>query len=204
MFDEIRRDLPNIPEEAVQLWIEPLAQKNGWPVSDGWDMRITGEPFSFWNDAIWEKTRLDLTQIEFSRGHKNMMRGLHDAYISGVQNDYWRLLGNDGKTRFQRAFHFVVRNQVFPQPPILLLNEMGQYEALDGNHRFLAYVLAFRTHEQFLTSSEVEQAAFLFTLNRQSFEPPHNTQEVWVCTPNWVNSERSRTRTYLRGFGMDI
>lgn len=204
MFDEIRRDLPNIPEEAVQLWIEPLAQKNGWPVLDGWDMRITGEPFSFWNDATWEKTRLDLTQIEFSRGHNNMVRGLHDAYISGVQNDYWMLLGNDGKTRFQRAFHFVVENQVFPQPPILLLNEIGQYEALDGNHRFLAYVLAFRVHEQFLTSSEVEQAAFLSTLNRQNFEPPQNTQEVWVCTPNWANSERSRTRTHLRGFGMDI
>lgn len=204
MFEDIRRDFPNIPEEAVRLWIEPLAQRNGWPVNDGWDERITGETFTFWNNAVWEKLEVNLAEVEYSSGHHGMMRGLFEAYVQGAENDYWRLLGEDGKRRFRRAADFIIKNEVFPQPPILTIDELGRYEALDGNHRFLAYVIAYRTHEQFLASSREDQLAFLTSIEKESFSPPRDIQEVWICRPNWSNSGKAQTRNYLRQFGMEF
>jgi hypothetical protein len=204
MFEDIRRGFSNIPEEVVRLWIEPLAQNNGWPVTDGWDRRITGEDFTFWNDATWEKLEVNLAEVQYSPGHNGMIRGLFEAYIQGIENNYWRLLGEDGKRRFRRARDFIIRNEVFPQPPILMIDELERYEALDGNHRFLGYIIAYRTHEQFLASSPEDQSAFLASINQETFSPPRDIQEVWICKPNWANSERVQTRNYLRQFGMEF
>ncbi len=185
MFEDIRRAFPNIPEEAVRLWILPLAQKEGWPPTrqHQWDVRVTGRLFSFWNAAEWEKMDVNLSEIPYSRGFADSMLGLREAYLLGVENDYWRLLGEDGRRRFNECYIYILKNQHFPQPPILSLNDTGKYDVVDGNHRFLGFITAKSAYKAYEEMNVAQQQEFLDSLNVENLSSPNSTQEVWICKP---------------------
>jgi hypothetical protein len=41
MYETIRRDVPNIPEEAIRVWLLPFAEMLGWPPTiETWGLRL--------------------------------------------------------------------------------------------------------------------------------------------------------------------
>jgi len=206
MEERIKADAPNIPDEVIRLWLLGFAEHRGWPPAENgdWDLSVAGEPISFWNDAVWEKVNLDLSTLPYSRGYFDSMRGLRDAYVNNVDNQYSRDLGEDGKRRYGRCLKYIAANRVFPQPPILVLTELGEFDVLDGNHRFIAYISTERAYEDFIRATPEAQAAFLESIGSETFQLPHVIQEVWVCRPGWENSGRATLRTHLRQNGLDI
>ncbi|MEK7516389.1 MAG: hypothetical protein AAB562_02225 [Patescibacteria group bacterium] len=205
MYEVITKVAPNIPEEVIKLWLLPFANERGFPPpsTDKWDIKITGETIAFWNDACWDKVNIDLSSIEYSKSYFDVMRGLNDAYNRGVKNDYWEHLGEDGKKRYNSFLVYILKNRKFPQPPILTINDVGKYEVLDGNHRFFGFVSAEKIYAELKSASPEQKQSFLKTLKVLTVEPPHITQEVWVCKPKWENSQNAKTRACLRsaGFG---
>jgi len=191
-FEEIKNSFTNIPDEVIRLWIEPISLKEGWPVKNGWDVRVTGEDFLFWNDSNWQKKEVDLSKLDYSRLYFDMIRGLLDAYIYNVNNSYKDLLGVDGKKRFQSALMYISKNGTFPQPPVLCVNEIGKYEILDGNHRFFAFKIAEEAYYEGLRKDN----------NMMGIKRPDLIQELWICHPNWSNSKKAEDRNRLRGQGL--
>jgi hypothetical protein len=205
MYETIQLGVPNIPEEAIRLWLLPFAEHLGWPPTrDTWGFKIGQEPIEFWNDAAWSKETINLSELDYSRGYHDTMRGLHEAYIQGINNIYFQDLGEDGKSRFTRSLRYIVENQRFPQPPIIYPNELGAFEIMDGNHRFFSYVMAQRNYEAFSASSEEQKIRFLEGSRLKEFNEPLAEQEVWICRPNWANSDAARQRQYLRSRGLDL
>ena len=73
MFDTIKKDLPNFPNEVIRDWLEPLAkgQGLGWPPPEQsrWTKIFLNEPLDFWQNTIWNKEKInpkDLPLTEFS------------------------------------------------------------------------------------------------------------------------------------------
>ncbi|MFZ3020295.1 MAG: hypothetical protein WA051_02130 [Minisyncoccia bacterium] len=199
MLDELKKIAPNIPDEVIKIWLLPFAEGVGLPTKDNeWDKKKTGEKIKFWDDAKWEKIKIDLSKIDYSKTYFDAMKGLHEAYVQGIHNDYSKLLGEDGKKRFWSAFVYIIKNGKFPQPPIMATDEIGKYQLLDGNHRFFAFIRVedvYLTYEQ-LSVSEKEN--FLEHIKMSAFNRPDICQEVWVCTPKWENSKEAQLRNFLR------
>ena len=197
-FNKIKEELFNVPEEVISLWIMPIAEIKGWPLSehDQWDKKVTGELFSFWNDATWEKKILDLEKIKYSNTYYDAMNGLNDAYINDKPNNYSSLI--NGNKRFFSCLKYILENEDFPKPPIMCLNEINEYEVLDGNHRFFAFSKALKIYEEYKMLPNQEQIKFLKKLEINNIVPTNINQEVWICKPKWENSRDAQTRQYLR------
>jgi hypothetical protein len=80
----------------------------------------------------------------------------------------------------------------------MCLNEINEYEVLDGNHRFFAFFKALKTYEEYKMSPNQEQIKFLKKLGINNIVPTDTNQEVWICKPKWENSKDAQTRQYLR------
>lgn len=200
-LSKIKEELFNIPEEVINLWIIPIAEINGWPPLDydQWDKKVTGESFSFWNDAAWEKKILNLEKIDYSSIYYDTMKGLNDAYINDKLNSYSSL--TNGKERFFNCLKYILENGNFPKPPIICLDEIDKYQILDGNHRFFAFLKSLKIYEEYKMLSSKEQDVFLKKLGIGKIVPININQEVWICRPKWENSKDAQTRQYLRKNG---
>lgn len=200
ILKNIKIEFPNLPIEVINLWIFPIAEKKGWPPSEHnqWDKKVSGEQFSFWNDAKWEKVTLNLGEINYSQSYFNTMIGLRDAYMEGKQNNY-ALLEN-GKQRFLNCLRYILENGKFPQSPILCLDEFNEYCVLDGNHRFCAFLSAERLYKEYQTNS-IEEQEFLKKMEIANIKLPNIEQEVWICIPKWENSSDAQARLRLRELG---
>lgn len=201
-LEDLMKDLPNIPKEVVSSWLYSICNK--WPLTnvDGWDVRKTGEKIQFWNDGKWEKLNLNFSKINFAKNYQDTMIGLFDAYLRGQKNAYWNALGQNGKQRFLNAFSFIVDNGVFPVPPVLMIDEAGKYQVLDGNHRFFALQMAFKSYNELSKLDKMEQDSFLKSCSASSFHEPQEEQAIWVCRPNWKDSVNAQQRNALRLAGL--
>ena len=183
-MNKIKKELFNIPEEVIEIWIFPIAKKKAWPPSE---------------HNQWDKVTINLGEINYSQSYSNTMIGLRDAYMKGKQNNYASL--ENGKQRFLNCLKYILENGKFPQPPILCLDEFNEYCILDGNHRFCAFLSAERLYKEYQTNSIEEQKIFLKTMEIANIKLPNIEQEVWMCVPKWENSPDAQTRLRLRESG---
>lgn len=202
MFDKLKNELPNIPEEVIRSWLLPFAENDGLPSSpdNEWDIRKTGETLSFWNDSKWEKITININQATYSRNHNRAIGSLIDAYVKNVNNSYYQYLGQDGKNRFLKCLHYILKNGVFPVAPIVMITHKNQYEVLDGNHRFAAYKSVNQAHLELESLPINERKPMLENLGNK----PKDFQEIWVCRPKWENSPRVTLQKQLFEKGIDI
>jgi hypothetical protein len=191
MLEKLKKQLPNIPEEVIKYWLLPFAEIDGLPSSpdNNWDEKKTGELLHFWNDAKWEKVKMDLTKVKYSNAHNKTIDGLLDAYVKGANNSYFQHLGEDGEKRFSNCLRYILKNGAFPVAPILSVTHKNEYEVLDGNHRFAAYEFLSRIHSAIKSMSPVERESVVKKFGVSCyFDPPRDDQDVWVCVPKWENS----------------
>jgi hypothetical protein len=185
IFEKIKIDLPNFPDDIIMDWIEPYAQTIGWPpVHKRWLGILFGNDLEFWQSVIWEKEILDLAAIPMSPITNSALIGLSDA-VKGVKNPYSEI--ENVVERHNNALKYFVIHGVFPKP-ICLLKENGSYSVVDGNHR----ITAFKSHYELMRAYGIAPAEKLKGLNETlskrwgilkpaDFAPK---QEVWVATLN--------------------
>ena len=121
MLEQIKKDLPNFPEEVITLWLLPYAEKLGWPPSEHerWNNILADKLLSVWQKTVWEKRTVDLSEIPRSRRCNEKVRGMFEAFVLGRENDYSRGLGEEGKNKFISLLKLILETGVFPEPPIL-------------------------------------------------------------------------------------
>ena len=87
VFQKIKTDLPNFPEEVIKDWIEPFAKKYGWPPSGAdWQGVLFGKSFEFWKTVTWEKKNLDLTKLTYSSDTLHINDQTKKAYVMKEKN----------------------------------------------------------------------------------------------------------------------
>lgn len=73
---------------------------------------------------------------------------MHDAYSFGQDNEYRRILGQDGKSRYLSVIKYILKNGSLPKP-LVLIHEYKTYTVVDGNHRLLAWKSATQLLKEF-------------------------------------------------------
>ena len=140
-MQSLKISLPNFPNDVLEEWLLPLARRLGWPPPTPlgpWASPLMERPLNFWRSVTWTLEQRPLTRAMLSSRSDDIIRGLHDAYINMIPNDYSRLLGESGRDRFYFALAFLSEHGVFPKA-IAVLEENGRLTILDGSHRVTAY-----------------------------------------------------------------
>lgn len=183
-FDEVKRDLPNFPDEVIEIWLLPFAQTKGWPPGDLWGAILDYKDLNYLKKLKWEKTSVSIQDIKLTQLTIRGIKQMRVAYLDEEKNIMWDNLGEDGKKRYKNALSYIAQNGVFPKPIILQKNPDGAHDILDGNHRFLSYLVSDKLYNDFEKLSDTEKAEN----NSQMFEKcgfmlckPLEFQNVWIC-----------------------
>lgn len=184
MFDKIKTDLPNFPDEIIKDWLISHMCAESWPPdlhSASWRGILLKKSLDFWKGVEWRKIELDLENIYFSGESNNALKEMNDAYVLKQQNAFTGV----GEKRFIDAFIYFLRKGIFPKP-ILLLKEGDTYEIADGHHRCLAWVTARRMYQLLIDSPSDEKTRLVESLkHKYSIDEvvmPPKTQNVWVAS----------------------
>lgn len=138
MFDAIKEDLPNFPDQVIKDWLEPFAQDEGWPpTAERWINLLKDTNLNRWGSVRWQLKEQDFSSLALSPGCMLSLGALVRAYAAGEDNEYSRVLGEKGRERFRIQLHQLIDHGVFPSPPILVDHGEG-LEIMDGNHRVAA------------------------------------------------------------------
>lgn len=179
---EIKKILPNFPDEIIKLWLLPFALKLGWPPEkhERWSLILAEKPIEFWRNIKWEKKEIDLSKTPFSAITRGAIKGIADAYLFGKNNNYWRELGKNGKQRFYDAYKYIAKNGILPKPLILLTNESNDYDVVDGNHRLLAFLAIKKIYDEYNTLSENDKIKYCPPGFNKEFRFS-SIQKVWIA-----------------------
>jgi hypothetical protein len=145
-FADIKRDLPNWPDEVIREWLLPLANRpdTGWPPPEPlgkhpWKYILGGRPLSWWKEVTWKPEEQEVRFDTLSNGSKRIVRDMIDGHVNRVPNTYFHW--PESKARFLSAGRYVSEHGTFPKPPVAIHLPDG-WSVLDGNHRVTA--LCFR------------------------------------------------------------
>ncbi|MCK5085019.1 MAG: hypothetical protein KAQ64_05190, partial [Candidatus Pacebacteria bacterium] len=115
LFEDIKKDLPNFPDEVVWEWLLPCANNYGWPPKrKKWEGILLFKAVKFWQVKKWEKQNIDLNRDIFSQETNDVFNGLYNTYILDQDNLYSNI--ENGKLRFKNALSYLLKNGIFPKP----------------------------------------------------------------------------------------
>jgi hypothetical protein len=170
-FSEIKADLPDWPDEVIQEWLLPLANRGddtGWPppapLKGAWKGILGGRTLAWWKQVMWKLEEREVTFGALSNRSRQLVQGMLDAHVNNIPNDYAGML--NGKKRFLSAGQYVSEHGTFPKPLVAMQSKDG-LSVIDGNHRLTA--LCFR------------QAASERVIN-VSGVPPSKLHKLWLGT----------------------
>lgn len=171
MFDAIKADLPNLPDEVISMWLLPMAMAGkGWPPDPhglgSWRYILGLKSLDYWRKTQWDQTTHSLEFNTLCPETRISLDHLFRAHALGEKNEYSNL--KDGKERFNSVFQYVRSHGVIPRPAIIRHKENG-LSLLDGNHRVSALTAA-----RVFWRNEASRHAIACS--------PQELQPVWVVT----------------------
>lgn len=191
MFEIIKKDLPNFPDEIIRDWIAPYYEKHGWPPQGNWNGVLFMEPYEFWQKVEWKKESLDLTKILYSEEWTEVFKDMYSGYMKKPEETFFgRTMGQNGVNRWLNAARHLLETGIFPKP-ICLLCKDGKYSVVDGNHRFVAWQFLLGINHELRNLPPEEKAEQLKGLARKfsdkwgsgtgEISELSKVQEVWVA-----------------------
>ncbi|MDO8422844.1 MAG: ParB N-terminal domain-containing protein [Parvibaculum sp.] len=168
----LKPDLPNMPDEVIEVWLVPHYQRFGWPPSANRDWRyIFGldRPFEYFQSMTWEKTEIELTPSALTRSAFQTIIGLVQTHYFGQLTPYSGM--SDSKERLDRCVDYLKEHGTYPKPVILLSTPEG-YEILDGNHRVTAFFYLYG----YFNTPNCDQAVPCLEVKQE--------QPFWAGTPS--------------------
>lgn len=183
MFDTIKKDLPNFPDEVIRDWLEPFAKGLGWPPTKnvGW-VEILIEPLHFWQNTAWNKEKINPKDLPLTEFSTEIIKNIREFYDLGIWNLAMHIMGRDGQQKYINSIKYIIEHGIF-RNPIILLKRKGGYDIVDGNHRFLAW---FKVEKEFKQISKTEQVASMKKLENKwgvkKIISPSSNQEAWVAS----------------------
>ena len=147
----LKADLPNFPENVIEIWLKTYVGQHGWPPGgprdrrNSWRYLLGVKDLSFWKSVRWVSESRPLEFGDFVPLSRDAVNSLINAYVNDVPN-LFKLQIPDGKARYRRSMAYLVEHGRFPEP-IVCLDSRGHLEVLDGNHRVAAYFVYKKLRE---------------------------------------------------------
>ena len=179
----IKQDLPNIPDEVVNIWLVPFAEDPayGWPrLNNCWNYVLQRNSLDYWANTTWQRDELRLAEEDLTPDSQRAARAIYENNVLGLRNKFSNLM--DTKRRFIHIHQHILCNGVVPRPVIMLETPKG-LDTIDGHHR-LSALFYVRTCWQ---NAEKRQRL----IANAAIEPKRN-QPVWICTPPQSGTSKIR------------
>ena len=144
-IEQVKRDLPNFPEEVINLWLTHYADALGWPPSPygRWPLILEGKPLAHWQSVRWSREDRPLDGSSLTPICQHWISLMIDVYVFRRVNEYSDRHTpeeiNDGRQRFEDAMAYLVRHGTLPKPIVVTIHPDG-LNITDGNHRVAALV----------------------------------------------------------------
>ena len=170
----IKRDLPNIPDEVVDIWLVPFAEDPayGWPpLNDRWKYVLQRHGLDYWVSTTWQRDELRIAEGDLTSDSRYVARAIYESNVLGLRNEFSELM--DSRRRFNQIHQHILYNGVIPRPVIMLETPNG-LATIDGHHR-LSALFYVRICWQ---NAEMRQR-----LKANAAIEPIRNQPVWICTP---------------------
>ena len=143
----LQADLPHAPDEVLNEWLVPYAERLGWPPSpdrsspplDRWRGILSGRSLAFWACVRWRREEGPLESSELDQKSQQTLLDLYDAYVRGIPNAYGIEI-TDGKQRLINALAYVQKHGYVPSV-IVFLESGSRLSVIDGHHRLIAYFM---------------------------------------------------------------
>ena len=176
MLDQIKKDLPNFPDEIISGWLESFANQAGWPppldslgYPEGrWKALLVNKPMQYWQSVRWEKVSRHISAQDLDPESLERVTNLVLAAVLDQAN-LWSIFISDLKPRFESITQYISERGELPCAPVLVKGANGLC-ILDGNHRIAAYLYCYGYF-----NIELDAALQLKTSHLQSY---------WVGEPN--------------------
>jgi hypothetical protein len=142
----VRADLPNTPDEILDVWLKPYVEILGWPpcsdihtVPGGrWRGILSKRPVAFWARVRWRQENGAIEFHELDDDSLHAVVGLRDAHVFGITNAYSEI--TDGGQRLTDIISYVLKHGCIPSA-VIFLETGSQLSVIDGHHRLVAYFL---------------------------------------------------------------
>lgn len=135
----LKPDLPNMPDEVIEVWLITHFNRFGWPPSSNREWRYIfglNREFSYFQSMRWERTEIALHPRLLSPTALQTIVGLVQTHYFGQFTAFSMM--SDSRERLQNCTDYLKEHGNFPKPVILQDTPEG-YEILDGNHRVTAF-----------------------------------------------------------------
>ena len=134
---QARQDLPSVPEEVFQLWLDECIHAHGWPpVGSAWERSLAGISLEYLQSLRWVKDYVALNPADL--GPRSLDRAVRilDANVHGKENE---VIGSiaDSPKRFASIWEFINSNSTLPVP-LVMVSTLEGYEVVEGHHRIAA------------------------------------------------------------------
>ena len=142
-FEKIKKDLPNFPDDIVEQFLLPFANKLGWPpenckndANNRWKDILRSNDLAYLRQLEWNKKTLKLSPHELLPKDCEMVVDLMRTNVQGQFTFYSEM--SDSKERFDRICLYLKQECVYPRT--VAIERIGEkYRILDGCHRLSAY-----------------------------------------------------------------
>lgn len=145
MIEELKKTLPNFPEEVLEEWLLPYAKTEGWPpfgraglpVGPRWPYLLGKKPLPYWLGLQWSEHLMHVEPERLTPQCTDSIAQMMLAAFMGEMNMYSQQIP-DMLPRIERILSYVKSNQALPKPPALIATDAG-FKVVDGNHRMAVY-----------------------------------------------------------------
>jgi hypothetical protein len=162
---DIKKDLPDWPDEVIEQWLHYFAQDCGWPPpeplgNDRWNGLLGGKPLSWWKKVSWKKEKIKCDLPNLTAKSRADVCEIVAEMNTGKADESTR-------KRVARSWLYIKDKGEFPHG-LLTMKKPDGVSLIDGNHRMAAFQMV-----QSLTDAQFAQA---------NLQRPSVNQEVWVGT----------------------
>ena len=186
MFNTLKKDLVNFPDDIIRDWLVPLTPFTAWPPDCSlpkWRGILLGEQLEFWLSITWDKRRVNLSDASLVERSKDVIRQMYDAHVMGADNAF--LDHPTSNNSFIFSLQHLLRHDSFKEPLILLKRD-NKYELADGHHRYLSFVVANEIY-QLSKSTSTDVVELCEKLKKKwgidKIVPLCSFYETWVAVP---------------------
>lgn len=139
---DIKKDLPNTPEEIIEYWIDPVANREdyGWPPTEynAWHYLLGKDSsLSYLAGMQWEKKTIPLDPSEIIESDMNAIRDVFQMHVVGVSMSP-TISDPEYHDMFRGHIEHLKKQGRFPKPLILEQTDKG-LRVLDGIYRLCAF-----------------------------------------------------------------
>lgn len=132
-----RESLSNIPAEVCELWLYDRVATNGWPPTGvEWQGFLFNRPLSYWQGLSWDEQCISLSEDNIGDYSTELILALLGAHVGGLDNGVNEYMP-DSKARYEAINQYLGERSEIPGK-IILLEQSGKFEVLDGAHRVTA------------------------------------------------------------------